>query len=149
MSAEPWFVTVRMPTIFPSGPDGWMTFWTDATIVRWVSSTRVTVIRSRVGEAIAVSNRRTERMGSGARCFFLPHGARRKRVAMGSSPRNPNRGATETNPIGRDQSPDRGSAHLTIPAKLACDGSKSSNRNARKGEVGSEESQVQIGQDED
>src|SRR5881628_1930611 len=104
MSAEPWFVTVMIPTIFPSGPEGWTMFWTDATIVRWVSSTRVTVIRNRVGEAIAVSNRRTERIGSGARCFFLPHGARRKRVAMGRSPRNPNRGTADTNPIGRSQS---------------------------------------------
>src|SRR5438093_13201811 len=103
MSAEPWFVTVMMPTIFPVGPDGWTTFWTDALIVRWVSSTKVTVIRNRVGDAIAVSKRTTERMGSGARCFFLPHGARRKRVAIGTSPRNPNRGTAETNPIDRDR----------------------------------------------
>src|SRR5947199_3200002 len=100
MSAEPWFVTIMMPTIFPVGPDGWTTFWTDALIVSWLSSsTKVTVIRNRVGEAIAVSKRTTERMGSGARCFFLPHGARWKRVAMGSSPRNPNRGTAETNPM--------------------------------------------------
>src|SRR2546426_6660674 len=71
-----------MPTIFPSGPDGWTTFWTAAVSVRLVSSIIVTVIRRRPGDAIAVTIRTTDKMGSGKRCFFRPQGARRKRVSV-------------------------------------------------------------------
>src|SRR5437879_13718962 len=70
-----------MPTIFPSGPDGWTTFWTEAVSVRLVSSMTVTVIRSIAGDAIAVTIRTTDKMGNGRRCFFRPQGARRKRVS--------------------------------------------------------------------
>src|SRR3989441_11426137 len=71
-----------MPTIFPSGPNGWTTFWTAAVSVRLVSSMIVTVIRRRPGDAIAVTIRTTDKMGSGKRCFFRPQGARRKRVSV-------------------------------------------------------------------
>src|SRR2546426_4390853 len=71
-----------MPTIFPSGPDGWTTFWTAAVSVRLLSSMTVTVIRRRPGDAIAVTIRTTDKMGSGKRCFFRPQGARRKRVSV-------------------------------------------------------------------
>ena len=44
ISVEARFVTVMMPTIFPSGPDGWTRFWTVAVNLRLGSSMTVTVI---------------------------------------------------------------------------------------------------------
>src|SRR5207249_10308312 len=82
MSVDALFVTVMMPTIFPSGPDGWTTFWTVAVNLRLGSSMIVTVMWRRPGAAIAVTNRTTDRIGSGRRCFFRPQGARRRRVSV-------------------------------------------------------------------
>src|SRR5437870_12287457 len=75
VSVDAWFVTVMRPTSLPSGPLGWMTFWTLARIVRFASSNTLTVMRRRPGEAKAVPSRRTLRIGSGNRYRFRPHGA--------------------------------------------------------------------------
>src|SRR2546425_10569047 len=93
-----------MPTIFPSGPDGWTTFWTAAVSVRLLSSMTVTVIRRRLGDAIAVTIRTTDRMGSGRRCFFRPQGARRKRISVtvrigGTPPELEARSTRAANPL--------------------------------------------------
>src|SRR5438128_6324494 len=93
-----------MPTIFPSGPNGWTTFGTEAVSVRLVSSMTVTVIRSMAGDAIAVTIRTTDKMGSGRRCFFRPQGARRKRVSVtvrirGIPPELEARGMSAANPL--------------------------------------------------
>jgi len=71
-----------IPTIIPEVPDGWTTFWIDAEIVRLLSSKTTTVIRKRPGDAIAVTIRTTDKMGSGKRCFFRPQGDRRKRASV-------------------------------------------------------------------
>src|SRR2546428_12358091 len=107
-----------MPTIFPSGPDGWTTFWTAAVSVRLLSSMIVTVIRRRPGDAIAVTIRTTDKMGSGRRCFFRPHGARRKRVSItvrisGIHPELEARGMNAANPL--DPVPHRGSDDIIGP----------------------------------
>src|SRR5438445_715621 len=93
-----------MPTIFPSGPNGWTTFWTAAVSVRLPSSMTVTVIRSMAGDAIAVTIRTTDKMGNGNRCFFRPQGARRKRVSVtvrirGIPPELEARGMSAANPL--------------------------------------------------
>src|SRR3989441_7441053 len=96
-----------MPTIFPSGPDGWTTFWTAAVSVMLVSSMIVTVIRSRPGDAIAVTIRTTDKIGRGKRCFFRPQGARRKRVSVTvrvtDLPQNSRCGRGGRDPLAPDQ----------------------------------------------
>src|SRR2546427_10563950 len=92
VAVDAWFVTVMTPTSFPSGPSGWMTFWTLARIVRFESSNTLTVIRRRPGEANAVPNRRTLRIGRGRRNLFRPHGAFAKvRIGFDDNERSPNR----------------------------------------------------------
>ena len=64
----------------------------------------VTVIRSMAGDAIAVTIRTTDKMGSGRRCFFRPQGARRKRVSItvrisGIPPELEARGMSAANPL--------------------------------------------------
>src|SRR5437879_13529295 len=79
---ESWFVTRMIPTIMPEVPDGWTTFWMVAEIVRLSSLKTTTVMRKTPGDAIAVTIRTTDKMGSGKRCFFRHQGDRRNSASV-------------------------------------------------------------------